>query len=128
MRRWETALMRVKRGEIWLVDFEPQTHKAEPGKRARPALVLQTDLLNNANHRTTIVIPGTTQIYRDEQGDAYPLRISLSQNLGLPQNTDLLIDQIRAIANERFMGGEPMTTLSANHMKRVLDALAVLTR
>jgi len=119
-------LTRVKRGDVWLVDFEPQTHKAEPGKRGRPALVLQTDLLNNAGHQTTIVIPGTTQIYRDAQGDGYPLRISLSQSQGLPEDTDLLIDQVRAIANARFM--ERIGGLSTNHLKRVLEALSVLTR
>ena len=119
-------MTRVKRGEVWLVDFEPQTHKAEPGKRGRPALVVQTDLLNNNDHKTTIVIPGTTQIYRDAQGDGYPLRVSVSQNQGLPEDTDLLVDQIRAIANARFI--ERIGVLSTNHLKRVLEALGVLTR
>src|SRR3990172_10382160 len=64
----ETDLPNVKRGEIWEIDFEPQTHKHEPGKRNRPALLLQTNLLNDAGHNTTIVIPGTTDIYRDPHG------------------------------------------------------------
>ena len=64
--------VRVQRGQLWEVDFEPQTHKEEPGKRGRPALVIQTNILNAAGHATTIVIPGTTQVYRDAQGDGYP--------------------------------------------------------
>ena len=45
------------RGEVWAVDFEPQTHKQEPGKKERPALVIQTDALNRAGHPMTIIIP-----------------------------------------------------------------------
>ena len=117
----------VKRGEVWLADFEPQTHKEEPGKRGRPVLVLQTDLLNGAGHATTIVIPGTTQIYQDEHGDAFPLRVRLAKMRGLPHDTDLLVDQIRAISNQRLLGDKAMATVSANHLKRVLEALRILT-
>ena len=59
----------VRRGEVWAVDFEPQTHRQEPGKKERPALVIQTDALNKAGHPTTIVVPGTSQV------DALPLGI-----------------------------------------------------
>ena len=119
--------MRVERGQLWEVDFEPQTHKEEPGKCGRPALVIQTNILNAAGHATTIVIPGTTQVYRDSQGDGYPLRISLGKVGKLKDDTDLLIDQIRTIANKRLMGGKPLAELSRTHMKRVEDALRVLT-
>ena len=37
------ASIKVLRGQVWEVDLEPQTHKEEPGKRNRPALVIQTD-------------------------------------------------------------------------------------
>lgn len=121
------GLPSVKRGEIWEVDFEPQTHKEEPGKRNRPALVLQTDLLNEAGHDTTIIIPGTTEIYRDGHGDGYPLRVAIGKAGNLAKETDLLIDQIRTISNKRFMGEGPVATLSTNHMKRVMEALRLLT-
>jgi len=52
----------VRRGEVWAVDSEPQTHRQEPGKKERLALVIQTDALNKAGHPTTIVIPGTSQV------------------------------------------------------------------
>jgi len=120
--------MKVKRGQIWEVDFEPQAHRAEPGKRRRPALVLQSNILNDSGHKTTIVIPGTTKIYRDKQGDAFPLRIALTKYEGLQEDTDLLIDQVRSIANTRFLGEKPIVTLSSNHMKRVVEALNILTK
>ncbi len=118
------ALLKVQRGQIWDVDLDPQTHKEEPGKRNRPALVIQTDLLNNAGHQTIIVVVGTTQVRRDQ--DYFPLRIALVNQPGLRQETDLLIDQIRAISNKRFMGVQPLATLSSNHLKRVEEALKLL--
>lgn len=120
-------MTRPQRGQIWEVDFEPQTHKEEPGKRGRPALVIQTNILNDAGHATTIVIPGTTQVYRDDQGDGYPLRVSLGKLPKAKEETDLLVDQIRTISNQRFMGSKPMAEVSRAHMKRVEEALKLLT-
>ena len=117
---------KVKRGQVWEVDFEPQVHKKEPGKRARPALIIQTNILNGAGHATTIVIPGTTHIYRDAQGDGYPLRVSVGKLGKLREETDLLVDQIRTISNQRLMGDKPITELSRAHMKKVEDALRIL--
>ena len=130
-KRWTmprvTALLKVLRGQLWRVDFEPQSHKEEPGKRARPALVIQTNILNDAGHATTIVIPGTSQIYRDASGDGYPLRVALGKVGQLTSETDLLIDQIRAISNARLMGDKPIAELPRPQMKRVEDALRILT-
>jgi mRNA interferase MazF len=121
-----TKTIHVQRGQLWEVDFEPQTHKEEPGKRGRPALVIQTNILNAAGHATTIVIPGTTQVYHDAQGDGYPLRISLGKVGKLKEETDLLIDQIRTISNRRLMGDKPLADLGRVHMKGVEDALRIL--
>ena len=118
------ALIKVLRGEIWEVNLEPQTHKEEPGKRNRPALVIQTDILNKSGHPTTMVVMGTTSVKRDK--DYFPLRVALVNQSGLAQETDLLIDQIRAISKRRLMGTEPLATLSVNHLKRVEDALRLL--
>lgn len=118
---------KVKRGQVWEVDFEPQTHKEEPGKRGRPALVIQTNILNGAGHSTTIVIPGTTQVYRDSQGDGYPLRVSVGKLGKMKEETDFLVDQIRTISNHRLMGDKPVSDLTRAHMKRVEDALRILT-
>ena len=127
----ETALAKAKsaakRAQVWEVDFEPQTHKEEPGKRGRPALIIQTNILNGAGHATTIVIPGTTNVYRDAQGDGYPLRVSVGKLGSMKQETDLLVDQIRTISNQRLMGDKPLAELSRAHMKRVEDALRMLT-
>jgi len=118
------ASSKFQRGQIWEVDLEPQSHKEEPGKRRRPALVVQTDLLNNSGHPTTIVVVGTSQTRRDK--DYFPLRVALTSQAGLPLETDLLIDQVRAVSNRRFMGDQPLTTLNTAQLKRVEDALKLL--
>jgi mRNA interferase MazF len=115
----------VLRGEVWAVDFEPQTHRQEPGKKERPALVIQTDALNKAGHPTTIVIPGTSQVDALPPGDNFPLRVRIQKTVDLKHDTDLLIDQIRAISNARFMFR--CCTVSSNLLKRVEDALRLLT-
>ncbi len=122
-----TGLPKFKRGQIWEGDFEPQTHNEEPGKRGRPALVIQTNILNAAGHATTIVIPGTTNVYRDAQGDGYPLRVALGRLGKSKGETDLLVDQIRTVSNQRFMGDKPLADLPRAQMKRVEDSLRILT-
>lgn len=118
------ASSKFQRGQVWEVDLEPQSHKEESGKRKRPALVIQTDLLNASGHPTTIVVVGTSQVRRDK--DYFPLRIALPKQTGLPRETDLLIDQVRAISNRRFLGDQPLSTLNITQLKRVEDALKLL--
>jgi mRNA interferase MazF len=123
------ALIKVKRGQIWQADFTPQTHREEPGKRARPCLVIQIDILNDAAHATTVVIPATTKVYRDAAGDGYPLRVPIGklQKPGTAsEETDLLIDQMRTISNARLIGDAPLATLNRIQMKRVEEALKLI--
>ena len=113
------------RGEVWAVDFEPQAHKEEPGKRARPALIIQTDALNNAGHSTVIVIPGTSEVETLPPSDTFPLRVRVQKTGKLKYDTDLLIDQVRAISTRRLM--VCYCTLGANHLKKIEEALRLLT-
>jgi mRNA interferase MazF len=115
----------VRRGEVWAVDFEPQTHRQESGKRERPALVIQTDALNKAGHPATIVVPGTSQADALPPGDHFPLRVRIQKTADLKYDTDLLIDQVRAISNARFMFR--YCTVPANTLKKVEEALRLLT-
>lgn len=55
------------------------------------------------------------------------MRVRIAKFGALPEDTDLLVDQIRTISNRRFIGTTPIATLSANHLKRVVDALRILT-
>jgi mRNA interferase MazF len=67
---------------------------------------------------------GTSQVRRDK--DYFPLRLALAHQPGLPLETDLLIDQVRAISNRRFIGDQPLTLLTPAQLKRVEEALKLL--
>ena len=90
--------MNCKQYEVWLANLNPQTG-TEAGK-VRPVLVIQTDLLNQIPHLSTLVCPLTTNI----TNDANILRVSISKGTAnLHQDCDIMIDQMRAIDNNRFI-------------------------
>ena len=51
--------MQIKRGHLYVVDFNPRM-RTKPGK-LRPALVVQSNLVNEAGYPSTIVIPTTSK-------------------------------------------------------------------
>jgi mRNA interferase MazF len=89
--------MKINKFHIYLADLNPR-FGAEPGK-VRPVVVIQTDLLNSV-HPSTIICPITTKVIRKSS----VLRVHLSKKeAGLKQDSDILVDQIRAIDNRRFI-------------------------
>jgi mRNA interferase MazF len=100
------------RGEIWLADLHPR-RGTEPGK-SRPVLIVQSQALLDARHPSTLVVPLTTTLVED----AEPLRVRVPAAGRLRQESDLLIDQLRAIDNRRLIQG-PLTRLPAGFMERV---------
>jgi mRNA interferase MazF len=107
------------RGEIWLADLNPPRGTG-PGK-TRPVLIIQSQALLDADHPSTYVIPLTTKLV----DDAEPLRIRVSAADQLPRDSDLLMDQLRAIDNRRLVRG-PLLRLPASAMKRAGRALLEL--
>ncbi len=88
--------MPVKRGSVYLANINP-AKGTEPGK-IRPCLVMQSDLLNEAGHPSTTVLPLTTQLL----DDAAPLRYRLNAREQLRADSDIMMDQVRTIDNRRF--------------------------
>jgi mRNA interferase MazF len=89
--------MKIKQFDIWTADLNPQIG-AEPGK-IRPVLVIQTDLLNSL-HPSTIICPITTNVVKGSD----ILRVHLKKGVSNMQKpSDIMIDQIRAIDNKRFI-------------------------
>ena len=90
--------MQINQYDIWIADLSPKIG-TEPGK-TRPVLVVQTNLLNKIRHPSTLVCPITTNV----QVDADILRVHLKKGMAnLQQDCDIMIDQIRAIDNSRFV-------------------------
>jgi mRNA interferase MazF len=89
--------VRIRRGWVYLADLDPR-RGSEPGK-VRPVLVLQTDLLNEAGHPSTRVLPCTTRLAGENL-----LRVTLPWGIaGNPHACEVMIDQSRAIDNQRFV-------------------------
>ena len=89
--------MTIQRGGIYIADLNP-AHGTEPGK-TRPVVVVQTDLLNQASHPSTIVCPLTTRVRKNAPLFRVPVPKEMS---GLSEDSDILVDQIRAIDNRRL--------------------------
>lgn len=90
--------MPIKQFEIWLADLNPQIG-TEPGK-TRPVVIIQTNLLNKIPHPSTIICPLTTNIKINTE----ILRVHLKKGVAnLTQDSDIMIDQLRAIDNKRLI-------------------------
>jgi mRNA interferase MazF len=113
--------MEVRRGDVLLADLNP-AHGTEPGKK-RPVVVVQSDLLNDVGHPSTLVCPVTSKVDREVQY----LRVALrSGDSGLSKPSAILVDQVRAIDNRRlvkFLGRVPGHTMDllADRLGRLLD-------
>ena len=89
--------MKIKQYHIYLADLEP-AYGSEPGK-IRPVVVVQTDFMNSA-HKSAIICPLTTGLIPESK----ILRVYLSKTeVSLKKDSDILVDQIRAIDNQRFI-------------------------
>lgn len=106
----------LNHGEIWLANLNPP-NRTEPGK-TRPVLIIQTQALLDAGHPSTLVIPLTTNLI----DNAEPLRVRVIAGNKLKNDSDLLMDQIRAIDNKWLMEG-PLYTCDEDFLKKVRECL-----
>ena len=110
----------LRRGEIWLANLNPR-RGTEPGK-TRPVLIVQSQPLLDVDHPSTVIIPLTTNLIED----AAPLRIRVTAAENLQHDSDLLVDQVRAIDNARIVQG-PLARVAPALMGKIEEAiLAVL--
>lgn len=103
-------------GEVWLANLNPGCG-TETGK-IRPVLILQNQALLDADHPSTLIIPLTTNLI----DDAEPLRLRIPAQGGLTKESDLLVDQLRAIDNKRLIQG-PLLQLGEEMLKQVYQAV-----
>lgn len=109
----------IKQGGIYLVNFNPS--KGTEAGKIRPALVVQTDLLTRANHPSTMVMPLTTQL--SSRGNV--LRFHISSREQLMQDSDAMLDQVRAIDNRRFCS-EAIAQLTQDEWQQIKQMLCRL--
>ncbi len=107
----------VKRGQIWIVDFNPgfgrEIHKK------RPALIISIDLLN-ANLPTVVVIPLSSQIKTFA-----PEKVFLpKKSIRLDKDSMILPHLIRAVDKERLI--EKVGRISQEKMLEVEESLKLV--
>lgn len=103
-----------RRGEIWIVDFNPGRGSEQLGKR--PALVLQNDEGNkNPRYPNTVVLAMSTK------GKPIPfhVRIAPQPENGLREVTYVKCEQVLTISKSRLHGLGPLGRVSSAEMQKV---------
>jgi len=105
--------VRARRGVLYLADLSPRAG-TEPGK-VRPVLVIQTDLLSQAGHPSTWVLPCTTRLTGENL-----LRVVLPRGIaGNREECEVMVDQSRAIDNRRLV--RPLKPLPRTILSEVVE-------
>ncbi len=90
--------MKINQFEIWFANLNPQ-RGTEAGKK-RPVLIIQSNFLNHNFLPSTLICPITTNVIENTN----VLRVHLEKGTAnLDQSSDIIIDQMRAIDNKRFI-------------------------
>jgi mRNA interferase MazF len=111
--------MELKQFEIWLADLNPQIG-TESGK-TRPVVLVQTNLLNQVSHPSTLICPLTSKVI----AKAEILRVHLKKGMAnLNHDCDILIDQLRAIDNKRLI--KKIGELPDASIKTTMDNLKII--
>jgi mRNA interferase MazF len=110
--------MEIKKWDVYLADLNPR-FGTEPGKM-RPVIVVQTNLLND-HHPSTIVCPLTTQIHPESN----ILRVHLRKGeAGLMEKSDIMVDQLRAVDNRRFV--KRLGMIGRTGQKRLTENIQII--
>ena len=110
--------MKIKKFHIYLTDLNPR-FGTEPGK-IRPAVVIQTDLINHT-HTSTMICPISTSITKNSN----ILRVFINKKESqLDHDSEILVDQVRSIDNRRFL--KQIGVLNIPSQQKLLDNLRIL--
>lgn len=115
-----TTERRPKRGEIWLVNFNPT--RGDEIQKARPAVVVSSDGLGKL--RLRVVVPFTSSQRGNPDGNAWmvPVKASPYNHLNGDTTADAL--QLRSVSTERFL--QFIGPLEADLLAEVVAAAAIV--
>ena len=86
------------RWHVYVVALDPRVG-TKPGKE-RPCLAIQPTEFGEAGLPSTVVLPLTTKLIRE---DVFPLRVRIPAGVcGLTRDSDILVDQMLAWDNTLF--------------------------
>jgi mRNA interferase MazF len=104
----------MRRGDIYLVDFEPSV--GSEIKKKRPALIISCDEANK-HLRTIMVIPFSSKIVT-----VYPFEVFVAkEETGLEADSKLKITQMRAVDKARLK--KYIGTISNDTLEKVEKAI-----
>jgi len=104
-------MMEYKRGDIVLVNFNPQK-KPEEISKIRPAIIISDTQLNEILDLVSVVALTTNLI-----DDALPLRVRITKKENLKENSDAMIEQLRSVSKSRI--GEKLTSLNEEQLSQI---------
>ena len=104
-------MMEYKRGDIVLVNFNPQK-KPEEISKIRPAIIVSDTQLNEILDLVSVVALTTNLI-----DDAEPLRVRISKKESLKEDSDAMIEQLRSLSKSRI--GEKIASLDENELAKI---------
>jgi mRNA interferase MazF len=111
--------MVVKEGDIFWVDFSPAKGSEPKGKR--PALVIQSNVFNESNINTIIVLAITSNL----KYEFLPGNVRLLKNeFGMPKACVINVSQIRSIDRDFLF--EKIGSLSKEKLTLVKEGLKLV--
>jgi mRNA interferase MazF len=111
-----------KRGEIWMVNFEPQT--GSEIRKARPAIVISAN--EHARMPLRIIVPFTD--WKEAYAHHYTkVHFSATTVNGLTKESAADAFQIKCFAVERFMQRSPIGRLTIQELADVCIAIRIAT-
>jgi mRNA interferase MazF len=111
--------MIIKQFDIWLANLNPQ--KGTEAGKTRPVLIIQTNLLNKVKHSSTLALPLTSNLLASE---ILRIRITANEVNELALDSDIMLDQIRAIDNKRLI--KKLGVLPQKKIKIVQENLRIV--
>ena len=101
-----------RRGEIWLIQFDPKVGSEQGG--TRPAVILQNDL-GNEHSPVTIVAALTTTLRQ------MPIHVYLDKLDGVKRPSMLLLEQIHTVDKKRLV--KRLGKIRGEKFEEILEAL-----
>lgn len=106
-----------KRGEVYLVNFDPTT--GAEIKKTRPALILQNNISNQ--YSRIIIVAAITSQFRET---LYPTEVLVqAPEGGLNINSVVLLNQIRSIDKQRLI--KRLGNLESETLQKVDEAIQI---
>jgi mRNA interferase MazF len=103
-----------RRGDIWMLDFNPGRGSEQAGRR--PALVLQNDI-GNANPR----YPNTIVAAISTKGKPVPFHVKVPARAenGLRETSFVKCEQLLTVSKARLLGRRALGRITADQIRRV---------